>query len=55
MKEDVGNTGQRSVEEEVLPTGGLGTEIASLFAEVGLEAEIPELSGYTVVHFDRKQ
>jgi len=30
------------------PAGGLGTEIASLFAKVGLEAEIPELRGHVI-------
>lgn len=47
----------RSLEEEVRailsraamggdgPSGGLGTEIASLFAKVGLDGEIPELHG----------
>jgi hypothetical protein len=28
--------------------GGLGTEIAALFAKCGLDAEIPELRGYIV-------
>jgi antitoxin FitA len=32
-------------QEEDVPSGGLGTEIASLFAKVGLEYEIPELHG----------
>jgi hypothetical protein len=27
---------------------GLGTRISSLFTKVGLEAEIPELRGYTI-------
>jgi hypothetical protein len=33
------------VEEEALSAGGLGTDISCLFAEVGLEADIPELRG----------
>ena len=47
----------RSMEEEVRDilrnavndqdaVGGLGTEIASLFAKVGLDEDIPELRGY---------
>jgi hypothetical protein len=35
--------------EVEIPTGGLGTEIAALFAKYGgLDAEIPELRGYLV-------
>jgi len=32
-------------QEEALPVGGLGSEIAGLFTKVGLETEIPELRG----------
>lgn len=37
------------------PASGLGTEIASLFAKVGLDGEIPELRGHETVppSFDR--
>ena len=56
----------RSMEEEIRdilrnaarehePEGGLGTEIASLFAKVGLDADIPELRGREIEppSFDR--
>lgn len=29
-------------------TGGLGSEISNLFARVGLEADVPELHGYSL-------
>jgi len=35
-------------EDEDEPAGGLGTEIAGLFARVGLEADIPELRGHKI-------
>lgn len=38
-----GDNLRRAVEEEALPASGLGTEIAGLFAKVGLKADIPEL------------
>ena len=50
---------RRSMEEELrdilrnaanaeVPTGGLGSEIASLFRNAGWDVEIPELRGYHV-------
>ena len=42
---------RRIVEEEALPAGGLGTEIAGSFAKVGLEADIPELRGCVIKPF----
>lgn len=51
---------RRSMEEEVreilrdatrrddAPAGGLGSEIAALFAKTGLTSDIPELRGHTV-------
>lgn len=35
-------------EEEETPAGGLGSEIAGLFRNVGWDIEIPELRGYHV-------
>jgi len=35
-------------QEEDVPSGGLGTEISSLFAKVGLEYDIPELRGHEI-------
>lgn len=34
--------------EEPSPAGGLGTEIAALFARIGLSQDIPELRGHTI-------
>jgi hypothetical protein len=34
--------------ETVLLARGLGTEVASLFATVGFEADIPELRGHSI-------
>jgi plasmid stability protein len=44
-----------ALKEDDSPAGGLGTEIASLFTGIGLEADIPELRGHiiTPVTFDR--
>ncbi len=36
------------MEEEALSAGGLGTEIADLFIEVGLKADVPELRGCVI-------
>jgi plasmid stability protein len=35
-------------EEESTPAGGLGTEIARIFAKHGLDSPIPELRGYDI-------
>lgn len=37
-----------AVNERDAAVGGLGMEIASLFAKVGLEEDIPELRGYKI-------
>src|SRR3981189_1329904 len=46
---------RNAVNEQDAAAGGLGTEIASLFAKVGLEEDIPELRGYQTkpARFDR--
>ena len=41
-----------AVEGEGLSPGGLGTEIAGLFSEIGLDAAIPELRGYEISPVD---
>jgi antitoxin FitA len=46
MEEEVREILRDAVKEEDSPSGGLGTEIARLFAKVGLEADIPELRGH---------
>jgi len=47
MEEEVRDILRNAVNEDA-PTGGLGTEISSLFAHAGLESEIAELRGYEV-------
>jgi plasmid stability protein len=55
MEEEVRDILRDAVKVEDVSAGGLGTEISSLFAKVGLEADIPELRGYKVdpALFDR--
>jgi plasmid stability protein len=55
MEEEVRDILRNAVKVEDVSSGGLGTEIASLFAKVGLKADIPELRGYkiTPAAFDR--
>ncbi len=48
MEEEVREILRDAVKEDDSPTGGLGTEIARLFAKVGLEADIPELRGHEI-------
>ena len=51
MEDEIRDILRRAVEEETLPTIGLGSEIAGLFAKVGLEADIPELRGCPIKPF----
>ena len=48
MEEEARDILRDALKEEMPSTGGLGTEIAALFKDIGLEEEIPELRGYTV-------
>jgi len=48
MEEEVRDILRNAAKEEETPAGGLGTEIASLFTKVGLDAEIPELRGHQI-------
>lgn len=49
MEQEVREILRRAVNsEESPPAGGLGTEIASLFAKVGLKEDIPELRGHNL-------
>jgi plasmid stability protein len=48
MEEEVRDILREAVKEEETSVGGLGTEISSLFANIGLEADIPELRGYEI-------
>jgi plasmid stability protein len=55
MEEEVRDILRNAVNEQKIAAGGLGTEIASLFAKVGLEDDIPELRGHKTkpASFDR--
>jgi len=49
MEEEVRDILRSAVhEDEDEAAGGLGTEISSLFAKVGLESDIPELRGQEI-------
>jgi plasmid stability protein len=48
MEEEVRDILRAAVNAEDAPTGGLGTEISSLFAKTGLESDIPELRGHSI-------
>jgi plasmid stability protein len=54
MEEEVRDILRNAVNEQDMG-GGLGTEIASLFAAVGLDEDIPELRGHKAkpASFDR--
>jgi len=48
MEEEVRDILRNAVNEPDATAGGLGTEIASLFAKLGHGESIPELRGYKV-------
>lgn len=48
MEEEVRDILRNAAKEESSPVRGLGTEIASLFAKIGLDADIPELRGHQI-------
>jgi plasmid stability protein len=54
MEEEVRDILRDALKEEDAQAGGLGTEIASLFTRIGLDADIPELRGHVInpVTFD---
>jgi plasmid stability protein len=54
MEEEVRQILRRAVNEEPTPTTGLGSRIATRFADVGLENPLPELHGQSIdpVMFD---
>lgn len=54
MEEEIRDILRSAAVEEPVPSGGLGTEIASLFGKAGIESDIPELRGHKVkpVHFE---
>ncbi len=45
MEEEVRDILRNAVNEHEVPSAGLGSEIASLFAKAGLTSDIPELRG----------
>jgi len=55
MEEEVRDILRNAVNEQDVAVGGLGTEIASLFANAGLDEDIPELRGHEAkpASFDR--
>ena len=48
MEEEVRDILRDAAKDEETSFGGLGTEIASLFAKQGLKSDIPELRGHTI-------
>ena len=48
MEEEVRDILRGAVSQEDVPSGGVGTEIASLFSATGLTSDIPELTGYAI-------
>jgi plasmid stability protein len=48
MEEEVRDILRAAVNDEDAPATGLGTEISSLFAEAGLDFDLPELRGHSI-------
>ncbi len=48
MEEEVRDILRNAVIEADSPAGGLGSEIAALFARSGINSDIPELRGYSI-------
>ena len=48
MEEEAREILRSAVQKDNASTGGLGSEIAALFAKVGLDSEMPELRGHLV-------
>jgi len=46
MEEEARDILRNAAKEQDTSVGGLGTEIASLFTKIGLDADIPELHGH---------
>jgi plasmid stability protein len=49
MEEEVRDILRDAVAEETSPSGGLGTDIAKLFARSGLASDIIELRGHAII------
>jgi antitoxin FitA len=52
MEEEVRDILRNAVAEEVMPSGGLGTDISKLFVKIGLAADIAELRGHAITPLD---
>jgi plasmid stability protein len=52
MEEEVRDILRVAAINETDSNAGLGTEIASLFAKMGLKSDIPELRGHTIHPLD---
>ena len=48
MEEEAREILRSAVQKDNALTGGLGSDIAALFAKAGLDSEIPELRGHQV-------
>lgn len=48
MEEEVRDILRSAVVHEEVPALGLGTDVAALFAKVGLDSDIPELRGHKI-------
>jgi len=51
MEEEAHDILRNALREEETPSAGLGTEIAALFRNNGLQEEIPELRGHVITRF----
>jgi antitoxin FitA len=48
MEEEVRDILRNAVFEPDVASGGLGTEVSALFADIGIESDIPELRGHEI-------
>ena len=48
MEEEVRDILRNAVFEQNVASGGLGTEVSALFADIGIESDIPELRGHRI-------
>lgn len=48
LEDEVRDILRDAVKAEERPAPGLGTQIAALFAGIGLDSDVPELRGYTI-------
>lgn len=52
MEEEVRDILRSAVSGEETPSGGLGTDISTLFIRIGLNSDIAELHGHAIVPAD---